>query len=111
MAKQHKPVPVEDKHGRFYGQCGCGWTSGVNRFVHKWQAEDQCHAHLANVARALASLRRRAPSLTEERDHARRMLDNPNVTAEDKKIWQVLYDGAAQRLNTEGRETKEEGLW
>lgn len=111
MSRGHKPVTVEDNEHRHYGKCNCGWNSGANRFALKWQAEDACHTHLANVGRALASMRRRNPSLVEERDHARNMLDDPNVSADDKKVWQILYDGAAQRLNADGKETGVGELW
>lgn len=106
---RHNPKVVQDSGGRYYASCNCGWNSGPNRYLLKWQAEDQVSVHLANVNRALASLRRREPSLREERDHAAAMLADPNTSAADRQIWQILYDGAAHRLNADAE--PQDGLW
>lgn len=104
----HKPTVVQDKAEKFFARCNCGESSGPNHYLVRQHAEDWIIAHEQQVARARANLRRGSGSLRTERDHAQRMLDDPNVTAADKRIWQIILDGANSRL---GHETKEEELW
>lgn len=101
---KHEPVVREDSQGRFYAVCTCGQNSGPNHVskVERWRAEDWCHAHAEEVEHALAVLHRSSGSLKIERDHARKMLDDPNTPPNDKAMWQILFNGAERRLRDDG---------
>ncbi|HEY5420933.1 MAG TPA: hypothetical protein VIL10_09370 [Marmoricola sp.] len=106
----HKPVVVTDNADRFFGKCNCGWNSGLTRRLQRWQAEDDVREHERNVELAVANLRRGRGSLRTDRDHAAQMLEDPNVSAKDKRVWQIIFDGADQRLNDHTADDGD-GLW
>lgn len=108
MARGHKVTVREDQDQLFYARCNCGWSSGTERFRHKWQAEDLVIEHQENIERIKRFLSGR-PSLKSELAHAQRMIDDPNTSERDRETWQVLADGYAARL----REDTDvpDGLW
>lgn len=114
MTYRHVPLVNRDKDGNYYGACNCGQNSGPNRFaeVQRWKAEDWVREHAEQVQHALAVLHRHNGSLRVERDHALKMLNDPNTTAADKAMWQMLYDGAERRLRDGGAPNPAtDGLW
>jgi hypothetical protein len=111
---KHIVLIHQDKDGDFYAACTCGQNSGPNHFkkVQRWKAEDWAWEHKESVEHALAVLHRRNGSLRTEREHARKMLDDPNVSAHDKAIWKIVFDGAEARLRDAGTpDPATDGLW
>jgi hypothetical protein len=114
VSKRHITQVVRDQHGDYYGTCLCGQNSGPNRFseVQRWRAEDWVNEHTESVQHALAVLHRANGSLKIERDHAAKMLADPNTPAADKAMWQILFDGADRRLADSGPpDPTTDGLW
>jgi hypothetical protein len=114
--KRHVALVHADKDGEFYGACTCLMNSGTPHFskVQRWKAEDWVREHMEMVERALSHLHSGGGSLRTERDHARRMLDDPTTPAADKPAWQILFDGADARLRDSGAPNPKEeghGLW
>lgn len=111
---KHAPLVHQDNNGDFYAVCTCGQNSGPNHFgkAQRWKAEDWVSTHNDQVQHALAVLHRHGGSSRTDRDHARKMLDDPNVSAKDKAVWQIIYDGAEKRLRDLGGPNPEtNGLW
>lgn len=112
--RRHIVLVHEDKDGWFYATCLCGQNSGPNHFpkVQRWRAEDWCRQHTEAVEHALAVLHRHNGSLRVERDHALKMMNDPNTSAADKAVWKTLYEGAERRLRDGGAPNPAvEGLW
>lgn len=112
--KRHIVLVGQNKDGEFYGSCTCGQNSGPNHFPKKqrWKAEDWCREHAESVQHALAVLHRHRGSLRIERDHALKMMNDPNVPADQKAMWKILFDGAEARLRDNGSPNPAtDGLW
>lgn len=108
---RHIPVIHQSPDGSWYAVCTCLGKSEHYPQVQRWQAEDWVVEHNEQVQHALAVLHR-SGSLKTERDHARKMLDDPNTPAKDLPSWQVLFDGADRRLrDSGGPDSKTDGLW
>lgn len=113
---RHIPVVHQDPQGEWYAVCTCGQNSGPNHFpkVQRWMAEDWVRQHNEQVQHALAVLHRANGSIKIERDHAAKMLADPNVSAHDKELWQILFEGAERRLRDDGAPQAADegmGLW
>jgi hypothetical protein len=103
----HRTSIIQDNSSRWYAACNCGWNSGPNRFLNRWQAEDREMVHQGNVRRAQAALRRGGTMLGEY-EHALKMADDPNVPAVEREMWRGLAAGYASRL---GKPLDEDGLF
>jgi hypothetical protein len=117
----HKPVTNLHSHApgarksayRYYVTCTCREASPLQLTAQ--EAEEWKLKHLRNVETALANAHRGKGSLASDMNHAKAMLDNPNVPKADKQIWQVIYDGARKRLGlpdpSKPAPAPHEGLW
>ena len=110
----HKPVihrhqVSENRRERFFVTCTCRDASPLQ--LRKQEAEDWQMRHLANVERTLANLGRGRGSLRTDMDHAKAMMDDPRTSKKDKAVWQVIYDGARQRLGIDHAEDEQQQMW
>lgn len=88
--------------GTHYATCGGGgnskahWSSGYS--TNKQDVEDEVRKHMRDVEIARASLGGRTPALVDQRDHYRRMEQDPHVSEMDRRMWKALADELDQRL-------------
>jgi hypothetical protein len=94
----HKPVIVTSEDGKLFAARCARHFSGPGR-SQRWEAEDDLRKHAEQVQRALANLRRGRGSLFTERNHARTMMEDPNISEHDRETWRIIFEGADHRLN------------
>lgn len=105
----HKTVLHRRGDRSYFATCTC--RAGSDASLTRQEAEDWIIAHAQQVERARAALGRGRGSLRTDMEHARAMLEDPNTPAADKPAWQVIYDGARQRLGLDHLPGEQGDLW
>lgn len=114
MSTGHKPLihrhqVGESRSERFFVTCTCRDASPLQ--LTRQEAEDWQMMHERNVERALANLHRGRGSLRTDMEHAKVMLEDPRTPKSDKAAWQVIYDGARQRLGLDHPDAEQQQMW
>lgn len=101
--------------GDHYATCNGGgnsrahWASGY--YAAKQTCEDEFRLHMKDVEIARASLGTSTPSLASQRDHYRKMQDDPHTSQRDRALWKQLADEIDKRLGEGTPHPADEHLW
>lgn len=93
---RHRTVVVGTT-GAYQGRCACRARGSVTE-THA-EAMSWCDTHLKAVERARTM--HGSASLADQRDYYRRMIEDPEVSDEDRALWTQLAEELDHRLGTD----------
>lgn len=92
----HRIDYVKDNQSRHRAICSC--RTGSPYTLNRQEAEDWVIKHLRLVEQAMAHLRDRRPSVSDQAGYYQSKADDPEETRENRLLWQQLADELKPRL-------------
>lgn len=92
----HRIEYVRDSESQHRAVCTCGSRSAFT--LNRADAEDWAHQHDRLVQQAMAHLRNRSPSVTDQYNYFTTKANDPEERPEHRVLWQQLADELRGRV-------------